>query len=140
MHPDKQELQQKLMVYQFLNQQLEEMRKHATIIQSRFIEIEATRQAVQDLKNVKVGSEALMPLGSGLFMNGAVGKGDFLMDVGAGVMSEKSPAEVLEHLESRKIELEKAGENLQNEMLGTAAKMSELGVELEHAMNPALQK
>ncbi|MBL7160841.1 MAG: prefoldin subunit alpha [Candidatus Aenigmarchaeota archaeon] len=129
-----QELQQKLMLYQLLQRQLEELQKQATMLQARFTEIEASRIALEDVDKVEKGNELLIPIGSGVYARGSAQKGDVLVDAGAGIMTEKSPAEALGIMETKKKELEVMGSKLQQEILSVAGKMNEIGVEMEKVL------
>jgi len=129
-----QELQQKLLLYQLLQAQLEEFKKQAALLQARFIEIESTRLAVEDVKKVKENNELLIPLGSGMYVNGKMLKGDLLVDIGAGIMTKKPAAEADTLLETKKKEIESLSENLQKEMMAVIAKINEIGEELQKSL------
>lgn len=129
-----QELQQKLLLYQLLQAQLEELKKQAALLQARFIEIESTRLAVEDVKKVKENNELLIPLGSGMYVNGKMLKGDLLVDIGAGIMTKKPAAEADTLLETKKKEIESLSENLQKEMMAVIAKINEIGEELQKSL------
>ena len=129
-----QELQQKLMAYQMLQQQLEELRNQATLLQGRMAELESTRIALEDLGNVKDGTETFVPLGSGLFANGTVTKGDLLVDIGAGVMGIRTLKEANEVLEKHRKEVDDFAEKLQTEMTRVITQITAIGSELEVAV------
>lgn len=126
-----QELQQKLMFYQLLQQQLEELKKQATYLQSRFMDIETSRIALEDVGKIKENNELLISLGSGIYSHGKIQKTDLLVDVGAGVMVKKPQSEALALIEGKKKELEGLSMNLQQEMIATINKLQEIGMQLE---------
>jgi len=129
-----QELQQKMLMYQLLQGQLEELKKQGTLLQSRFTEIEMSRIALEELKKSKDGSEILVPLGNGIYSSGKAVKGDFLVDAGAGVFIKKPPEEAGKLIEEKSKESEALMTNLQNEMINVANKMNEIAEELQKEM------
>ena len=62
-----QDIQEKFVLYQLLNQRLEEIKQHATIIQQKMIEVETTKIAIGGIKDVNEEKDILIPLGSGFF-------------------------------------------------------------------------
>lgn len=128
---DEKEAQQKLLMYQVFQGQLEELKKQAVAIQQRFIDVEITDSAVSEVKSAKEGTEALIPLGNGVFVNGELKKGELLVDVGAGIMTHKTSEEASAILGKKRKEIEHAGEGLQSQMEDVVAKINEIGSELE---------
>lgn len=128
----KQEVQQKLVLYQLLQRHLEELRQQALLLERMFIEIETTKQTVSDLKKLKDVDEILVPLGSGFYTHGRVsGTKKFLVDIGASVLVKKNTESMDNVLDDKRKEMENASRELQNEMANTMKKMNELGMELE---------
>lgn len=128
------DIQEKFVLYQMLNQRLEQIKQHATIIQQKMIEFEVTKQALADLKNVKAETEMLVPLGSGIYSHGkSVPVEKILVDIGAGVMAKKTYEEASSFLEKRKKEIDDAVEMLQGEANAITAKLGEIVPELQKA-------
>ncbi len=128
----KQEVQEKLVLYQLLQRHLEDLRQQALLLERVFIEIETTRQTVDDLKKLKDENETFVSLGSGVFIHGRVpGTKKLLIDIGAGVLVEKNTGSTDDILDDKRKELENASRELENEMANTLKKMNELGMELE---------
>jgi len=129
------ELQEKFMLYQLLNQRLEQIKQHASIVQQKMIEFDITQQALGDLKNAKAESEMLIPLGSGIYSCGKSGPQEkFLVDIGAGVMAKKTAADADKILEKRKKEIEDAVQALQMEANAITEKLNEIVPELQKAV------
>lgn len=127
-----QEVQQKLLLYQLLQNQLEELKKQGQVIQAKYTEIEATRMALDDLEKIKKEREILIPLGSGIYSGGKSHTGDLLVDVGAGILIRKPIADAAKAIDTRKKEVEVVVDKLQDEMLSIVSKINELGSELQH--------
>jgi len=127
-----QEVQQKLVLYQLLNQRLEQINEQARALEQRMLELETTRQALEDMKGLKQDNEVLIPLGSGCYTYGRTGdSGRLLCDLGAGGMVNKSLQEAKGILDGKRIEIERLSETLQREAKSAVEKMNELGPELQ---------
>jgi len=136
-----QEVQQKLVLYQMLGQRLEQINEQARVLEQRMLELETTRQALDDLKGLKEGNEVLIPLGSGCYTHGKTeDSGGLLCDLGAGIMVNKSPQEAKAVLDGKRIEIERLSETLQREAKDAVAKMNELGPELQEFLQKSQGK
>lgn len=70
------------------------------------------------METAEVGNEMLVPIGSGSFIHAKLAsKEKVVLNVGAGVNIEKTPAEAKESLKIRKAEVAEGSKKL-NEMLG----------------------
>jgi len=129
---NEQKLQEKVMIYQILSQQLEEFANQGQVLEARLSEIEVTIEALNDMKNVIEGSESLVPLGSGCFGHGNISKKDnVVIDVGAGIMIEKPIAEALKIIKGRKSEVDNVKIKLQSEIEKIGETMNKLNEELQ---------
>ncbi len=128
------DLQEKFVLYQLLNQRLEEIKQHATIIQHKLLEFETSKNALIELKDVKADSEMLIPLGSGLFTHGKSGSQEkILVDLGAGIIAKKSLEDASGFIDKKKKEVEDAVQVLQMEANAITAKLNEIVPELQKA-------
>ncbi len=128
------DLQEKFVLYQLLNQRLEEIKQHATIVQHKMIEFETSKNALEELKKVKADNEVLIPIGSGMYAHGkSVAQEKILVDLGAGVMAKKPLSDASVVLEKRKKELEDVVQLLQAEANAITAKLAEIVPELQKA-------
>jgi prefoldin alpha subunit len=101
------EIQQKMLVYQLLQSQLEQLKQQMVILENRLLEIESARQAIHDLKPSSTDKDTIIPLGSGFYVQGKIEGGKILSDIGAGILSEKNNTAAVGLLEEKKDELEK---------------------------------
>jgi len=129
-----QEVQQKLVLYQLLQKQLEEFKRQGMLLQSKFTEFESTRLALEDLDKSKNEKDILIPLGSGIFINGRTKQEDLIIDVGAGVMTRKPLSEASRIINEKKKEIETLSDNLQQNVMGVVAKINEIGEDLQRTM------
>jgi len=68
--PDQQEQQQAMQQYQQIQQQLQQVQEFIEQVEDSVTEVTETVSAAEDLKNEEVGSEILVPIGSGAFVVG----------------------------------------------------------------------
>ena len=129
---NQQEMQEKILLYQVLKGNLEQLVQQSSLLEKRFMELEVTKQTIRDLDKLKEGSEILVPLGSGCYSEGKVTVSKkILIDIGAGVTVFKDPKEIQEDLGSKTKELEDASKGLQEEMNKNVAKMNEFSPEIQ---------
>lgn len=70
------------------------------------------------METAEIGNEMLVPIGSGSFIHAKLAsKEKVVLNVGAGITIEKTPAEAKESLKARKAEVVEGSKKL-NEMLG----------------------
>lgn len=124
-------LQEKLMVFQLMERQLESLRQQGMMLEQRLIEIETSKAALDEIDKLKQGNEALIPLGSGLFTNATISGKKVMTEIGSGLMEEKSAKDAKAFLESRQKELEKAGMELGGEMQKISNDLQRMGPELQ---------
>ncbi len=124
-------LQEKLMLFQIMEKQMESMRQQGTMIEQRLMEIETSKAALREIDNLKPGNETLIPLGSGLYTRATITDKQVMTEVGAGIMKEKSSKQAIAFLEERKGDVEKVGKQLGGEMERIADKLQDMAPELQ---------
>lgn len=120
-------LEEEVMLFQLLQKHAEQLQAQAQAIQQRLFELFATEQAVTELLPK---SEALIPLGAGVFTSGTT-QSPLLVNVGANVFIEKPPAAVRTHVEAQKKEVEAAALAVQQELQRTATTLQELAHKIQ---------
>ncbi|MBI4175867.1 MAG: prefoldin subunit alpha [Candidatus Aenigmarchaeota archaeon] len=130
------EVQEKLIMYQLLQKHLEELRNQGFILERKYLELEATRQAVNDIKSAgATRNEAIIPLGSGFFAYGKLADSSrMLVDVGADVLVNKNIADSESAIEEKKKDIERVVQQLQAEMNGVVQQINAIGMVLEKAL------
>jgi prefoldin alpha subunit len=121
---DAQKLQQKYMELQILDQQMKQIQKQLQLIEMQLSEVEATKEALNDLKNTKTDSEILAPISNGIFVKGKlIDNQKLAVNVGSGTVVEKSVPELIKIIDEQEQEIKKAHDSLAAEMqkLGTKA-------------------
>lgn len=134
-------LQQKFLLYQVLQKQMEELQKQAVVLQQKFLELETTGQAVEDMRTLAEQNETLVPLGSGIYIEGRIkNRREVLVDVGAGVVMKKSMDDAMRFLEDKKKEVEQLSGELQSGAQRIADHMNTLAPELQKLITEAQGK
>ena len=105
------EIQQKLLVFQLLQNQMEQLKQQLLLLENRMLEIESAKQAIDELKPSGSEKDTIVPLGSGFYIQGKVMGGKILSDIGAGILSERNNREANLLLEERRKEIEKLRED-----------------------------
>jgi len=135
------EMQEKFIIYQLMQKQLESFRGQAAELEKGFFETETTRQAIEDLKKINAENEIMIPLGSGFFVQGKItNRKGVLMSPGSSIMLEKDIKGGLEAVEKRKADIENASRDLQKQINEVVQKINELGPELEQMVAETRKK
>jgi prefoldin alpha subunit len=126
------DVQEKLIIYQLLQQQAENLKQAAVLLEKSAAEVMMSKDVMADLKTVKSEADTFLPIGSGCYVKGKVMQTDVVLaEVGAGVLREKSPAEAGKILDARLDEIKKQESAIQADLGMIADKMKELLPELQ---------
>jgi prefoldin alpha subunit len=129
---EEKEMQEKFVMYQLMQKQLEAFREQAVQLERGFIEVETTNQILGDLKNIKVDNEIMIPLGSGCFVEGKItNKKNVLMSPGSNLMFEKDLKSAKEGIAEKRDEIEKMIKDIQKKINDVAQEINHIGAELE---------
>ncbi|NIO21421.1 MAG: prefoldin subunit alpha [Candidatus Aenigmarchaeota archaeon] len=126
------ELQEKYLLYQILQQNLENLKQQLEMVEKQFIEIKTTEEIFKDFKNRKGTDDVLLPLGSGCY-----GKGDVrdlknvMVNVGANIMVNKTTESAKLFMREREKELERASKEIQEHMVKTANDINQTAMEIQ---------
>ncbi len=128
----KEKLQEKYVLYQLLNQNLESLRQQLQLVEQQFIEIKSTTMSIDDLKGMGEKNEIFLNIGSGCYGKGKITENDeILVNAGVGIFIKQKAEEAKSFLEERIKELEKASNEIQAQMERVAKQMNELGLEIQ---------
>ena len=88
------ELQRKYLELQMINQNFQQIQEQITILVQQMKQLENTGDSLESLEKSDDKNPILVPLGGGLFAKSNFSKKeDFLLNVGSGVLVEKSLAD-----------------------------------------------
>jgi prefoldin alpha subunit len=128
------EMQEKALMYQIFNAQLEELSSQFLALNQKAMELEMARNALGELSKVSKGSEILVPVGAGCYGFGTLSKNEkFMVEIGSGLVEEKLLAGAIETVEERKKEIMKLQEMARNEIEGLRGRMDQIGLELNES-------
>ena len=102
----KSDRQKKILQFQLLQQQLQQISEQMEVLQQQHTELETSIEALQELEKTKAGNEFLAPIANGIFVKGELSDtSTLLVNVGADVAVEKSIPQVTALLERQKQEI-----------------------------------
>ncbi|MEM5797357.1 MAG: prefoldin subunit alpha [Candidatus Aenigmatarchaeota archaeon] len=123
------ELQEKLLIYRTLEARLEVLTRQRDLISSKIIELMSTMSSIDEID--KTPENILFKLGSEAFAKGNVtDKNKILVEIGAGIVLEKSLVDGKEILNKRKTEMENALKEIQNNISQISNAMNQLAPEI----------
>ena len=130
----KEELTQKYMEFQLLNQQIQQSQQQFQMITQQVVELKNLNNNLSQLSKVESGSEMYNNLGVGVHVKSTIK--DFknlLVNVGSGVFVQKSPKQTIEILDKQITELEKFTKTAEENMQKTMSRAEELKQEIAQA-------
>jgi prefoldin alpha subunit len=102
---------------QLLQEHMQRLSDQLQSLEQKTVEIDTIKQALEDLKDVKEGSEIQVPLANGLFVKAHIDKTDkLLINVGANTVVEKTREEALELVDKQGKELDKFKQQIMQQM------------------------
>lgn len=129
---DEEARRQTILQYQVIQQQMMQLQQQLQMIENNVMEIEAAKQAVDDLGKAKKGSEVLAPITSGIFVKSELKDNkNFLINVGSNTVVEKDSSKVIELLEKQNQEIR----NVQKEMMTNLETLAVKAMHLEAQIN-----
>ena len=138
-HNEAAEAQQKILMYQILQQQLEELRRQIAVVETRIAEIDMAKEAMEEISKQKESSDILIPMGNGFYMKGTASGKNILADIGAGIIVEKPAKDSLKMLMEKRKEFEKRKEEIERDFNNTAKTINEMIPEIQK-LSETLQK
>lgn len=122
------ELKESVQRIKLMEGQISMLQQQALALSNAVAEMSNTRSTLESMRGLEKESEALLPLGSGIFAHGTIGKQpSVLVDVGAGILVEKSPEEAGRLLDGREAEARKNLEGIHSLMGSIEKQYAETG-------------
>lgn len=127
----KKELQQKVMLYQFLKSKAELLYAQLQDAGNKILELGVAINAIDETKKLKSGEDILVPMGAGCFMHAKTDKvGEILVSLGSDVISKKNSDDVKNILKSRLKEFEDAQKELSAQFQALSTQLQALEPEV----------
>ncbi len=129
---DKQKhMQEKYVEFQLLDQQIKQLQQQIQVMEQQMMELNAVRQSLDDLKNIKAGSEILTPLNSGIFAKAEIkDPNELLVNIGADVVVKKDIGSTKEMITNQLNEMDKIHTQMHEELQNSVHKARSMQEEL----------
>ena len=122
------ELEERIVAYRILESKLDGLLKQRDMVVSKMIELDTTLKSMDDIEK---SEEVLFPLGSETYTFGKViDKKRMIVEIGSGIVLEKTVEEAKEIMKKRRTELENILNNVQNEVMQVSSSLDVLGPEI----------
>ncbi len=139
MEMDQKGAQEKALMYQILQAQMDELSKQAVALENRMVELEAAEASLKEVNGSKEGSDMLVPMGAGCYGYGKLSNKDkFLVEIGAGLVKEQGLKDALKNVDAKKAEVEDAARKLKMEIDHIRGSMDRIGLELQEFQKQAM--
>ena len=103
---EQEKLQQKYHHFKFLQEQLEQIAQQVQLLRQQYAELDAAKEAVEEIGKSPKNTEILAPIAEGLFMKVQLQDNTkVILNVGANAAVEKNVSEVRKILETQKQEM-----------------------------------
>jgi prefoldin alpha subunit len=103
---NQQSLQEKYMQMQMMDQQVKQLQKYIQTFDQQLTEIRGLIGAIKEFSELKKGDTILAPIANGLFVKGKLEESkELLINVGGGVVVNKSIPDAIKLLESQEAEV-----------------------------------
>lgn len=123
------ELEEKIITYRILEAKLDSLLKQRELITSKLVEINSTLASIDEIEK---SEEVLFPIGAEAYTLGKIiNKKKLIVEIGANIAMEKTIEEGKETLNKRKIELENALKNIQNEIVKVTNAINAIAPEIQ---------
>ena len=130
-------LKEKYTELRMIDQQIRQIQKQMQELENQIMEIMYVQQSLDDLKDVKVGKEILVPVSSGIFAKATLKENnELLVNVGANTVVKKDVNSVKELLQGNISEIKK----LEQHFLQDLQKLSMQAAGIEKEMNSLVSK
>jgi len=132
----RQELSQKYMELQMLDSQIKQIQAQAQAFEAQVIEVEKISQSLDELGNVKAGTEIFVPVAQGIFAKAELKENkDLIVAVGGASAVSKPISGVKEMLVNQIVEIRK----FQQEMAKQLEKLAFEADKVEHSLTHLLE-
>jgi len=125
-------MQKRYIEYQVLEQQIKQLQQQMEKIDAQMNEAASVEQSIEDISKAKTGDEVLVPVSGGVFFKANMKENaKFLVNVGSGVVVEKTVDETKGLIKAQSAEMERYKEQMMEELAKNIAQYQELEKELK---------
>ncbi|MBT3984771.1 prefoldin subunit alpha [archaeon] len=117
---------------QEFNNQLQAMQQQVDVLEKQTVELNTVKEGLDSIEQCNGDEEILIPLGSGIFLKGGIkDKAQVTMNVGAGIVVEKSISGALKLVEEQIVKMGSFKEELTKEMGEISMTLQKLQLEMQ---------
>jgi len=121
------EIQQKYLELQLLNTHINQLSNQLNALDQQMLSLRILDESIKDIRDFKIGTDILVPLGEGIFVSGKLEDNrKVLLNIGNGIVVEKSMDEAKEMVLKQIQELKGLIEQFDNEFNNTVLRSQEL--------------
>ncbi|MBI4447341.1 prefoldin subunit alpha [Candidatus Woesearchaeota archaeon] len=121
--------------FRILSEQINQMQQHLSNLDHQLAELIQLQNALTDLESLKVGSKVLIPLGSGVFLQGELKDNkEIVMAVGSAVSVKKTVGDAKNIVEGQISEMKQITAQLEQELSQGAMQYRMVQHQLQHLM------
>ena len=121
------ETQQKYMELQLLDQQMKQLQQHLMETDAKTQQLEQIIKDLQDIQQVKEGTDILVPLAGGIFVKGNIGATDkLLVNVGSNVNVEKDVPAIVDIIKHQIKQMHDVQQTLQSQFTAFSEQFAKL--------------
>ena len=118
-----------MMIVEQCKEQLNQLEMQSQYIQAAIMDYNKARLTIEQLKKIEKETEMIFPIGGGTYINSKTKKPEkILIDIGAGIVTEKTYDEAIKKIDERIQNIEKSLTRL-NEMIQNIQKQGEEATE-----------
>ncbi|MEK6936747.1 MAG: prefoldin subunit alpha [Nanoarchaeota archaeon] len=137
----KQEIQQKYIELQILNQQIKKVQEQFMLLQQQLAELTSLETSLIEMNDIKKDSEIFSSIGSGIFVNSKLADpGNVMVNVGAGILVTKTVEEAIKLVKVQVENVNKSQEAVKEELTKAATYSEQLTQELNELVEKDQQK
>ena len=105
---NQEKMQEKYLQMHMIDQQMKQLQQNMAAFEKQVEDMALVEESLRDLKNVKEGSEILVPLSSGIFVKAKIGDtNEYLVNVGSSVSVKKKGEDVIALIHEQQVEIQK---------------------------------
>ena len=117
---NEEEITRNLTLIEYYKEELKAIELQTQYMQAAIADFHKSKLTIEQIQNAEVNSEILIPIGGGTFLNGVLkDKSKILIDIGAGLVTEKTGEDAIKKIEER---IQNLQENY-NKLLSIAQKI-----------------
>ena len=125
-------IQNLYMEFQMLNNAIKQLEKQNQVLENQLMELVSTNQSLEDIQKVKEGTEILVPLSSGIYVQAELkDSSNFIVNIGSSIALNKDVNATRKIIEEQISEIGKMRENLAEELQSNVGKAASIESEMK---------